>query len=294
MYPEITVLMSVCNGEKYLRQSIDSILSQTYSDFEFLIIDDGSTDLSRDIVVSYDDQRIRLIQNKTTLGQTACLNNGLTISNAKYIARIDQDDISLPGRLERQVSFLNEHPGTVLLGSWVDIIDEANNILMNYEIPTNECEISNFFIQSNFTPFPHSSVVFHRDTVEELGGYPSTARYSQDALLFMKIIRQHPFAIIPEILVQIRNHETQQIRSRDLLRIRESIEYYNQALQLPYLSKQSIALGNNKLIRQEVFYATRLLKLGRTKVGKKMIIQTVRKTPLIAMKYLMKFTLTNG
>ena len=293
MYPEVTVLMSVCNGEKYLRQSIDSILSQTYSDFEFLIIDDGSTDLSRDIVVSYDDQRIRLIQNKTTLGQTACLNNGLTISNAKYIARIDQDDISLPGRLERQVSFLNENPGTVLLGSWVDIIDEKNNILNNYRIPTDKNEIINFFIQSNFTPFPHSSVMFQRDVVRQIGGYPSNFKYSQDIILYIKIVKKFQFAVFPEILVQIRHHEEQQIRIKDLDRIKESIEFYERALRLPLISNMSLRIGKRKVIRQKILYAMELIKIGNIKNGKLMIIDSIKENFIFGLAYLLKFIVRN-
>ena len=293
MYPEVTVLMSVCNGEKYLRQSIDSILSQTYSDFEFLIIDDGSTDLSRDIVVSYDDQRIRLIQNKTTLGQTACLNNGLTISNAKYIARIDQDDISLPGRLERQVSFLNENPGTVLLGSWVDIIDEKNNILNNYRIPTDKNEIINFFIQSNFTPFPHSSVMFQRDVVKQIGGYPPTFKYSQDVILFMEIVKNFQFAVFPEILVQIRHHEKQQLRIKDLDIIKESVEFYERALKLPLISKKSIRIGKRKVVRQKILYSIELIKIGKIQNGKRIIIDCLRENFFFGLAYFLKFIVRN-
>ncbi len=93
--------MPVYNGAKYLNEAIDSILKQTFSDFEFLIIDDGSTDQSIDQIMLYDDPRIRLVENKNNLGQSETLNKGINLATCKYIARMDQDDISMPERLER-------------------------------------------------------------------------------------------------------------------------------------------------------------------------------------------------
>src|SRR3990170_6306785 len=105
MNPEITVLMSVYNGERFLREAIESILNQTYRDFEFLIINDGSTDSSREIILSYNDPRIRLIDNELNIGLTRSLNKGLRLARGKYIARQDADDISFRKRLEKQVAF---------------------------------------------------------------------------------------------------------------------------------------------------------------------------------------------
>ncbi len=115
--PRVTVLMSVYNGEKYLREAIDSILNQTFKDFEFLIIDDGSTDSSADIIRSYTDFRIRLIQNEKNIGLTRSLNKGLKLAKGEYIARMDVDDISLPIRFEKQVSFLDKYEDVKLVGS---------------------------------------------------------------------------------------------------------------------------------------------------------------------------------
>lgn len=98
--------MSVRNGEGYLREAIDSILNQTFSDFEFLIIDDGSTDSSVDIICSYADSRIRLVRNGKNIGLTCSLNKGVKLARGEYIARMDDDDIALAYRLEKQVEFL--------------------------------------------------------------------------------------------------------------------------------------------------------------------------------------------
>ncbi|MCI0471302.1 MAG: glycosyltransferase, partial [Candidatus Aminicenantes bacterium] len=106
----ITVLMSVFNNAAYLREAIDSILNQTYTDFEFLIIDDASTDSSKEIISHYHDTRIRLIENKRNIGLTKSLNKGLHKAKGEYIARMDADDISLPDRLAVQYAFLQENP----------------------------------------------------------------------------------------------------------------------------------------------------------------------------------------
>src|SRR6187397_2012165 len=104
--PLVTVLMSVYNAEKYLREAIDSILNQTYRNFEFIIINDASTDGSEAIINSYKDERIRLISNSQNLRLTASLNKGIDLAKGKYIARMDADDASLPERLQKQVTFM--------------------------------------------------------------------------------------------------------------------------------------------------------------------------------------------
>ncbi len=126
--PRVTVLMPVYNGEKYLREAIESILSQTFADFEFLIINDGSTDRTAEIIASYKDRRIRLIPNESNLGLIATLNRGLRLSRGEYIARMDADDISLPRRLEKQVQFMDRHPRVGVCGTRFRTIGDEKNI----------------------------------------------------------------------------------------------------------------------------------------------------------------------
>src|SRR5215467_8249434 len=104
--PKVTVLLTVYNGERYLHEAIDSILGQTFQDFEFLIINDGSTDGTRELILSYHDRRIRLIDNEYNIGQTRSLNRGLVLAMGQFLARQDADDISEPDRLASQVAFL--------------------------------------------------------------------------------------------------------------------------------------------------------------------------------------------
>jgi glycosyltransferase involved in cell wall biosynthesis len=134
--PRISVVMSVYNGEKYLRQAIESILQQTYTDFEFIIIDDGSTDSSREIIQSYDDKRIRLVINEQNIGLTKSLNKGIRLAKGEFIARMDADDISLPQRFEKQVAYLDSHPEVGVLGTYANIIDHRGKIINNIIFPT--------------------------------------------------------------------------------------------------------------------------------------------------------------
>lgn len=116
--PKVTVLMSVYNTEEeYLREAIESILNQTYKDFEFLIINDGSTNNAEDVILSYKDNRIRYVLNEQNLRLIASLNKGLDMAQGEYIARFDSDDISRSQRLEKQVKFMDEHPNIGLLGT---------------------------------------------------------------------------------------------------------------------------------------------------------------------------------
>ncbi|GAG00685.1 unnamed protein product, partial [marine sediment metagenome] len=130
--PKVTVLMSVYNGEKYLREAIDSILNQTFKDFEFLIVNDGSTDSSRDIVLSYNDPRIRLVDNEKNIGLTGSLNKGLRLAKGEYIARMDADDISTPDRLGKQVAYMNTHPEKALLGGQAIVINSRGDTITRW------------------------------------------------------------------------------------------------------------------------------------------------------------------
>src|SRR5687768_10604451 len=131
MLPSISVLMSVYNGARYLSQSIESILAQTFSDFEFIIIDDCSSDSTPQILNEYarQDSRIRIIRNSENKGLTASLNIGLTQAQGRYIARQDADDISLPQRFEKQIHYLEAHPETIVVSSNIGIIDNTGQYL---------------------------------------------------------------------------------------------------------------------------------------------------------------------
>jgi glycosyltransferase involved in cell wall biosynthesis len=203
--PEVTVLMAVYNGESHLTQAIDSILGQTYEEFEFVIIDDCSTDRSRDIVLSYGDPRIRFLENERNLGLARSLNRGLATARGEFVARLDADDISEPERLERQVAFLAAHSEVALLGTWYTEIDEEGQALGRYALPCDHTAIR--WAMLFYCPFVHSAVMWRRALIEsQVGGYDESLRHSMDFDLWTRVAHHLPVANLSQYLVRLRLH----------------------------------------------------------------------------------------
>jgi len=172
--PKISVVMAVYNGEKYLREAIDSILNQTFNDFEFIIINDGSTDDSAEIIKSYNDPRIILIQQENK-GLAAALNEGIKIAKGKFIARMDADDISLKTRLEKQIQFMEAHPEYVAIGSWSNHISADGDYLYTCKMPLESSALKDELPDK--CPFIHTSVLMRTDEVQSVVGYKNVGRY---------------------------------------------------------------------------------------------------------------------
>ena len=204
--PLVTVLMSVHNGEAYLSEAVESILSQTYQNFEFLIVNDASTDRSASILVEYQDARIRIIRNEHNLGLTRSLNKGLAQVKGKYVARMDADDVSYPLRLERQVTFMEQHPEVGLCGTWGKLLGLKDKY--NRTFPTNNNELQVSLLCYN--PFIHPSVVLRSDVLRALDKpYDQRFRYAQDYELWTRVAERSEITNLPETLVGYRVHEGQ-------------------------------------------------------------------------------------
>ena len=200
--PSVTVLMSVCNGEKYLRFSIESVLNQTHRDFEFIIIDDGSNDQTKNIILSYKDSRILLIENQVNIGLSRSLNMGLRRAKGKFIARMDCDDISLSERLEKQVSVLANQEKYLLVGCWTEVIDEEGKTIGLWNLKLSPEEI--FYTLHFRNCLTHSGVMFERNTAIELNGYHEGFTTSQDFQFWTRFNQKGGIFQIPEVLVQWR------------------------------------------------------------------------------------------
>lgn len=199
---KISVLMSVYNGEKYLKDSIQSILSQTYKNFVFIIIDDHSSDKSFDIIKSFRDKRIHVIKNSKHRGLTYSLNKALKLSNSTYIARMDADDISLPKRLETQVHYLENHPKVVMVGSWVDLIDKNNNKIRQLRLPISYEEIKRSILF--FNPFIHPTVMIRKSILDKVGKYDEKLDGAEDYDLFLRIASKYRVVNLRKTLVKFR------------------------------------------------------------------------------------------
>lgn len=205
--PAVTVLMPVYNGEPFLREAIDSILQQTWTDFEFVIVNDGSTDHTREIIRSYTDPRIRVLDQPANAGLAKSLNLGLCAARAPLIARQDADDRSRPERLAAQVEFMRAHREVALLGTQVRVLNKHGRASRR---PGWERAVTNSAIRFQLlfdNPFIHTSVVFRRDVVwQELGGYDETLRTGQDFDLWSRVAARYKVANLPATLIDYRFH----------------------------------------------------------------------------------------
>lgn len=204
-YPRVTVLMPVYNGEKHLREALESILCQTFKDFEFLVVDDGSTDRSVEIIKSYQDPRIRLMHNGTNHGLIYSLNEGMALATGEYVARMDCDDISLPERFARQVAFLDTHPEIGACGTWFRKFGAANKVLRWKEDPES--------VRCGFIFGPmlsHPTVMFRRALFEKHNlRYSSDYVHAEDYELWVRALRYMKFANLGEVLLLYRVHPQQ-------------------------------------------------------------------------------------
>ncbi len=199
---DISVLMSVFNGEEWLKETINSILDQSENNFEFIIINDGSTDNTYKVLESYDDDRLVIIHQKN-MGLTKSLNRGLELARGKYIARIDADDQSESDRLQKQLMFLDENPDIVLVGSNALLIDEAGENIGKTNLPLSHYEL--IADLEAFKPvFVHSSIFFRKEEIMGIGGYNDRFIKSQDSDLFLRLSQSFNLANLEESLVKLR------------------------------------------------------------------------------------------
>jgi glycosyltransferase involved in cell wall biosynthesis len=192
--------MSAYNAEKYVGEAIESILSQTFSDFEFVIIDDGCTDGTSEVLRSFRDNRILLVKNDKNIGLTKSLNRGLQLASGKYIARMDADDISVAERFEKQVEFLDAHPAVGLVGCAVEFIDPQGKTLGFHRVPKKRQD--EVLTDGNW--FNHSATAFRRECLDYVGLYREAFHYAQDYDLWLRISEKYEIAFMPEPLVKIR------------------------------------------------------------------------------------------
>lgn len=191
--PAVSVVMPVYNGERFLQMALDSLWQQTFEDFELVLVDDGSTDATPDIVSAHDDPRLRVLRGANQ-GIIGALNTGLAAARGRYVARMDADDVSTPERFERQVGYLDTHPWVGLVGSSYELLDESGRHRGRFWALTEDKDIRREFFIRN--PFGHGTVMMRRD-VAALGYRPGTM---EDLDLWMRAARSWRLANLPEVL----------------------------------------------------------------------------------------------
>ena len=211
--PVVSVLMSAFNNMAFLPEAISSILAQTFADFEFIIIDDGSTDATWNILTSCSDPRIRLVRNERNLGLARSLNNGLDLARGQYVTRQDADDISLPHRLERQIGLMEEHPDIGIVGSQCMMIDAKGRDQGILPKPLSDLEIRWVMLLDN--PFAHPTVMVRRRILQQHAlKYDEQFQTAQDYELWTRLLDFTRGANCDEALVKYRTGCTQVTQTR--------------------------------------------------------------------------------
>jgi glycosyltransferase involved in cell wall biosynthesis len=197
----VSVVMPVYNCELYLKEAIESILCQTYSNFEFIIVNDGSTDNTEEIILSYQDPRIIYLKNKTNQGNAFSRNLGHSMAKGKYIIIQDSDDISLPNRIERQVAFMENHADIGIAGSFVKVLEGEKSYIKKY--PVNPEFIKAWLFFRN--PIAQPSVIMRKSVLNEFN--LSHLKYYEDFNLWYQASKVTKIANIPEVLIHYRYFE---------------------------------------------------------------------------------------
>ncbi|KAM3115014.1 glycosyltransferase family 2 protein [Phormidesmis sp. 146-33] len=220
--PKVSVVMSVYNGSQYLREAVDSILNQTFTDFEFIIINDCSTDSTWPILIEYADRdsRIVLLHNERNLGLTKSLNKGLSLSKGKYIARQDGDDISFLDRLSQQFDYLEMHPEVGTIGTAVELINPQGSKIGEDYPPSEHERLEAAFLFNN--PMHHSTLMSQSALMQSIGGYNETFLRSQDYDMFWRLSRQSRLENISRILLKRRMDDRSRITT---IHRKEQLEY---------------------------------------------------------------------
>jgi len=202
--PMVTVLMPVYNGEKFLKEAIVSILEQTFTDLELLIINDGSTDRSENIILSFSDPRINYVKNAENLRLIATLNRGFGLATGKYIARMDADDIAVKDRLEKQVRFLEANPEIGACGSWIHTFDQADSVT---RYPANDME--NRFMSLYQCSFCHPTLLLRTSVIKDNNlTFSANYPHAEDYEFWLRLIDYCQTANLQEVLLNYRSHDS--------------------------------------------------------------------------------------
>jgi len=226
MKNRVTILMPVYNGQEFLGETIDSVLSQTFTDFSFLIINDGSTDATEDIIKSYKDSRIVYVENEINIGYIRTLNRGLEMIDSEFIARMDADDLWVPTKLEKQIKLLDEKPEVGICGTSIRKFGVVEGDFI-FPVDNDGLRVGFLF----FCKMSHPSVVFRTSFLKETGlRYRVDYHPAEDYKMWVDSIDRTCIWNIPEILVFYRQHPSQVTKQKDPTQIRTVNSIRNEML----------------------------------------------------------------
>jgi GT2 family glycosyltransferase len=217
MTPFVTVLVAAYNGEDFLGEAIESVLAQSFADYELLIVDDASTDASAAVVGAFQDARVRLVRNERNVGQVASLNRGLREARGEVVVRLDQDDMCLPRRLELQVEALRREPAVGLVGGWMEIVDGEGALVGTIEGRIDDRVDFLYWTLVQYVLISHPAAAYRLQPVLELGGYDESLALAEDKDLWRRLLLAGwDGRIVPERIVRYRVHPGQLSQTRAL------------------------------------------------------------------------------
>lgn len=307
MLPDISVLMPAYNAASYIAEAIESVLSQDFKNFEFIIINDGSTDSTLSVIERYNDPRIRLI-SRPNKGLIDSLNEGILLAQSDIIARMDADDVCLPGRLSLQYSFLQKNQDYILVGSEAELMDkDGNDLFLLQPIGYSNEEISERIDLK--CPFIHPCVTFRKEAVIAAGAYPKDALTFEDHLLWKKLLQYGKVCNLKIPLLKVRfNPESVTIdekwRGPDFLRIRKDsirngvVSPTDAAILKALISKQNFSKFKEAsyytMIAKKYLWNIPNTKLARENLQKSMSIYKHKETYLLYAMSFLPFALRKG
>ena len=258
--------MTIYNAGPYLKEAVDSLLDQSFNDWELIAVENGSSDESLRVLDEYQDNRIRIFALSENIGRTPALRFAFEQARGEFIAVLDSDDISSPDRFNLEVTFLDLHPEVVLVGTWGQYINESSNAFSTWEPSFNIEELHDCLGWMN--PIIHSSAMYRMSKAREIGGYPEEFVYAQDYGLIIALAKIGKLAVIPELLCQFRVTDTSMSHSAEysLSAATEVKMLYQRALKT--LSLSTVARRRNK--RVTAIYD---IKIGVALIRKKMFVE---------------------
>ncbi len=277
--PLVSILMNCYNGEKYLRAAFESVLAQTYQNWEVIFWDNQSTDGSAAICHSYGDSRIRYFYatEHTELGAARILSFQQVCGD--FVAVLDVDDVAHPERLVRQVRFLYQHPEVSLVGSWAQYIDKHGKIFANFKPPVNQDKLADCLGWAN--PFVHSSIMYRYSLALEVGGYSKELTYAQDFGLTLALARHSKIAMIDDFLCQLRVLSTSMTRVKKYRAViaREGLMLFQCAADWLPLSKEARRLNRRAQAIAEIKLGFALLRTESILHGLKLVLHGLVSSP---------------
>lgn len=291
--PLISVLLPVCNGEQFLRQALDSVLAQSLRDHEVIVVDDGSTDRTAEILKEYQSSDDRVaVNHQAASGIVASLNTALGLASGEYIARMDCDDIAIPDRFERQIRFLHEHPGVGVLGGSAVVIDIDGRPIGSLRYPVEDRQIRAALVETN--AFCHPATMMRRSALQAVGGYRHAFPHAEDYDLWLRISEHFQMANLREAVLRYRFHAGQvSIRelqqqllevvaarvSLKLRRARQSDPFgQDEVVSLELLQHLGLdrAAVQSQILSEVAIRATVLVSIGQNRQAREMLARAVQ------------------